>query len=95
MTTKNQSRRLVRQLGGSAVIHRGLQAYSRRVSLMESLSVKLTKQHPNKWVAVSDSEVVAVGSSMHYVLRLLAKKGIPAKESVVVFLATKPRSMIL
>ena len=97
MTIKEQERqkRLVKKLGGATEIHEGLRAYSNRVEQMEARRAELTKQYPDKWVAMANRDIVAVAESLTALITEVDKQGIPRFGLVVEYLDTKPRNMIL
>ncbi len=55
----------------------------------------LMEMHPDKWVGMGPGEVLVVGDSLEEVLALLDEAGADRGESVVEFLNTKPKRMIL
>ena len=95
MTTKERARRIIRKVGGAATIRDGLRRYRRQAGLMVALRKELTDRYPNKWVAMSDDDVVCVGDTLKDVLAELDRKGISRGDAVVEYLDTEPRSMIL
>ena len=95
MVTKSRIEELVQELGGPKRIHEGLQEYRRSVERMKSLRGKLTKQHPDKWVAMANDKIVAVGESLEEVLSVIDQNGIERSKTVIEFLESEPRTLIL
>ena len=52
-------------------------------------------EHPDKWVAVFEEEMVGLGDTFDEVIRAAEAKGAPRGRIVVEFLATDPIAMIL
>lgn len=92
---REQQRRVVEELGGPTKIHEGLLEYSGRVGQMETQRAELTKQYPDKWVAMDSGTIVAVADSLKALLTEVDKLGISRVSLVVEHLNTKPRNMIL
>ena len=93
--SKDRGRRIVAGLGGAPNIRKGLQKYSDRVEQMEALRPALTKQHPEKWVAMGDDAIVAIADSLNALLEEVDKLGISRVGLVVEHLNTRPRNLIL
>ncbi|MCI0441505.1 MAG: DUF5678 domain-containing protein [Chloroflexi bacterium] len=97
MTTRqrNQVMKAVEELGGVNRIHEELVEYSGQVERLEAMREKLTKEHPDMWVAMANNAIVAVADTLKEVLSEIDAQGIPRTEVVVEFLNTKPQSLIL
>ena len=72
----------------------GLAEFTKRVQVLESHRKQLTKEHPNKWVALHDGEL-EVSDTLEGVLKRLDAKGVAKEETVVEFLSTKRRHLVL
>ena len=92
---KSKENTLIEQLGGAKQIRRELAAYSHRVARMEERRDQLTREHPDKWVAIADDKIVVVAGSLQEVLEELDRHGIRRADAVVEFMNTQPRNLIL
>lgn len=97
MTTKERenNRLIIETLGGAEKIYEGLREYSSHVEYMESQRSKLTKQYPNKWVAMSGGTIVATGDELEELIQAVDSLGISRVGLIVEYLSTEPRNMIL
>ena len=95
MTTKEgRGRKVVAALGGATRIHEGLREYTGRVEQMEAQRPSLVKRFPDKWVAMSDGDLV-VADSLKEALSCLDEKEIPRTGAVIEFMDTRKRNMVL
>ena len=95
MAAKSNPRKVVKELGGAREVHVGLKEFSSRVRALEAIRAELTKKHPNKWVAMNNGDAVIVADSLEDVLKEMDDLGISRKGSLVEFLDTEHRNMVL
>ena len=95
MATKPAIRRMIKELGNAHQVYVGLKDFSRRVELMDTKRAELIKLHPDKWVAMHDVDLVAVADTLDEVLLLLDQQGIPRRETIVEYMDTERRNMVL
>ena len=95
MTTKADMRRIIKQAGGAKKVHTGLRDFSRRVRAFNAIRPQLIKQYPDKWVAMYNGEIAIAEDSREYVLEEMDRRGIPREATIIRFMASKPKSMVL
>lgn len=97
MTTdaKRKGQKAVEEMGGASRIHEEIIAFSDRVERLDAKWKNLIKKYPDKWVAMADSEIIAIADTLEDVLREIDKRGVQRAEVVVEFLDTDPQSFIL
>ena len=88
-------REAIEEMGGADRVHDEIVAYSRRVQRLDARWKQLLEEYPDKWVAVANDEIVAVGNTLDEVLRATDEQGVPRADVVVEFLDTNPISLIL
>ena len=71
-----------------------LRAFRARVDRMESQKERLTRSHPDHWVALHTDEFI-LAESLDNLLKTLEGQGVPATEAVIRFLDSNPKNMIL
>lgn len=71
-----------------------LRAFRARVDRMESQRERLTRNHPDHWVALHTGDFVLAGS-LDDLLKTLEGQGVPTSETVIRFLDSNPKNMIL
>lgn len=71
-----------------------LRAFRARVDRMESQKERLTRSHPDHWVALHTGDFV-LAESLDKLLKTLDGQGVPASEAVIRFLDSNPKNMIL
>ena len=71
-----------------------LRAFRVRVDHMESQKERLTRNHPDHWVALHTGDFV-VAKSLDDVLKRLEGQGVPTSEAVIRFLDSNPKDVIL
>lgn len=72
-----------------------MREYKERYRRMIREVPSLMEKYPDKWVGRGPGDVLVVGDSLEEVLVLLDEAGANRGESVVEFLNTKPKRMIL
>ena len=93
--TKLKPRQILKQMGGAQEIHFGLRQFTSRVRVFDAQRVQLTKKYPNKWIAMYNGEVDATADSLENLLKEMDRLGIPREESIVKFMDTERRTLIL
>lgn len=71
-----------------------LRAFRARVDRMESQMERLTRDHPDHWVALYTGDFV-LAESLDNLLKTLEGQGVPTPETVIRFLDSNPKNMIL
>ena len=71
-----------------------LRAFRVRVDRMESQMERLTRNHPDHWVALYTGDFV-FAESLDDLLKTLEGQGVPTPETVIRFLDSNPKNMIL
>ena len=61
---------------------------------MESQMERLTRDHPDHWVALYTGDFV-LAESLDNLLKTLGGQGVPTPETVIRFLDSNPKNMIL
>ena len=93
--TNLKPRQILKQMGGAQEIHIGLRQFTSRVRAFDAQRVQLTKKYPNKWIAMYNGEVAATADSLENLLKEMDRLGIPREESIVKFMDTERRTLIL
>ena len=76
-------------------LDRELRTFSRAARLLSSDHPRLIDQHPNKWVGIHDGKVRATAKSFDALVSQLKKKGFPPNESIIRYIDTSGRKLIL
>jgi hypothetical protein len=94
--TKVTKRDLASHLGASPrEIARDLRAFSRAAKVLSSSHPRLIEQHPKEWVGIHDGGVAASAKTLPALMTKLKKKGLPPNDTVVRYIDTSGRKMIL
>ena len=81
---------LINGLGGTKVLMDEMDEYHGIVARMRKEHPSLVERHPDKWVAMGQEGVLAVGDSMDEVLREVEGRGLHGADVVTEFLDTDP-----
>lgn len=92
--TKKSSDGVRRDLVDDPDILEKLRAFRARVDRMESQMERLTRDHPDHWVALYTGDFV-LAESLDNLLKTLEGQGVPTPETVIRFLDSNPKNMIL
>ena len=85
-----------RELGASAKkIDRELRKFSRAARLLSSSRPRLINTHPQEWVGLYDGEVCATDKSFNGLVRKLKRRGLSPKETIIRFIDTSERKLVL
>ena len=71
-----------------------LRAFGARVDRMDAQMERLTRNHPDHWVALHTGDFV-LAESLDDLLKTLEGQGVPTSETVIRFLDSNPKNMIL
>lgn len=82
-------------IGDPHKIDQELSQFRETSRLLSPQAPRMIEQYPDKWVALYDQEVQAVGDSMDEVLAQIDRKELPRHRVIVRFIAQNPRTMIL
>jgi hypothetical protein len=76
-------------------MERELRSFSRAAKLLASGHPRLIDEHPNEWVGIYDGKVRAAARSFDALVAQLKKKGFPPNESIIRYIDTSGRKLIL
>ena len=76
-------------------IARDLRAFSRTGQFLSSNERRLLKKYPRQWVALYDGKVRASAKSLDEVISKLEQQELPANESIIWYMDTSGRKLIL
>ena len=87
---KDYVKEVIEGLGGAKVLMDEMDEYHEIVARMRKERPSLVERHPDKWVAMGQKGVLAVGNSMDEVLREVEGRGLHGADVVIEFLDTDP-----
>ena len=76
-------------------IDRELRAFSRAARVLSSNRPRLIDQHPKEWVGVYDGKVGASAKSLKALVAKLKKRGLSPNETIIRYIDTSERLLIL
>ncbi len=65
------------------------------MKVLEDRRAELTRKYPNKWIAMCNGDVVVVADCLEDVLNEMDNQAIPRRETVIEFMDTERRNMVL
>jgi hypothetical protein len=74
---------------------RSLRGFERSAQVLSSNHPRLIDEYGNKWIAISDSMVVAHGTSLDKVLRKVDRQKLPRSDVIVRFIERSPGTLVL
>jgi hypothetical protein len=74
---------------------RELRTFSRAAKILSSDHPRLINQHPKQWVALYDGKIRASAKSFRAVVAKLKKQGLPPNETMIRYVDTSGRKLIL
>ena len=86
---------VIEGLGGAKALMDEADEYREIVVRMRKERPNLLERHPDKWVAMGQEEVLAVGDSMDEVLSEVEGRGLHGADVVIEFMDTDPPLLIL
>ena len=86
---------IVNKLGRAKTLMDEMDEYHEIVARMRKERPSLVERHPDKWVAMGQKGVLAIGDSMDEVLREVESRGLHGADVVIDFLDTDSPLMIL
>ena len=92
---KDYVKEVIEGLGGAKVLMDEMDEYHQIVARMRKECPSLVERHPDKWVAMGQEGVLAVGDSMDEVLREVEGRGLHGADVVIEFLDANPPLLIL
>ena len=92
---KDYVKEVIEGLGGTKVLMDEMDEYHEIVARMRKECSSLVKRHPDKWVAMGQKRVLAVGDSMDEVLREVESRGLHGEDVVIDCLDTDPPLLLL
>jgi|GEM_PF-946327 len=87
--------KLSEEMGGKEKIQEDLARHSRDFDFFEHHSKELLEKYPDEWVAVYDIKVVDTDKDFLVLLARLKEKGIPTNKTIIHFMDTDPKPLIL
>ena len=86
----------LRHLGGSAEgIDRQLRQFTDAAGVLSSDHPRLIDEHPLQWVGVYQGKVAASAQTLSSLMKQLEDEGIPPQSTIVRFIDTNERTLIL
>jgi hypothetical protein len=76
-------------------IDRDLRAFSRGARVLSSDHPRLIDKHPKQWVGIYDGNVRATGKSLSALISALKKKGLRPGDTIIRYIDTSGRKLIL
>ena len=76
-------------------LDRELRAFSRAARLLSSNHPRLIDKHPKEWVGLYDGEVCATAKSFSGLISKLKKRGLSPSETIIRYIDTSGRKLIL
>ena len=74
---------------------RELRTFSRAAKVLSSGRPRLIDRHPRQWVALHDGKIRASAKSFDALMAKLKKQGLPANETIIRYVDTSGRKLIL
>jgi hypothetical protein len=93
--TKSRERILPMLGVGAKEIDRELKTFSRAARVLSSNRPRLIHKHPKQWIGVHDGRVEVTASSLKALLARLKTKGLSPNSTIIRYIDTKPRKLIL
>ena len=87
--------KLLEEMGGKEKVLEDFARHERDVEFFEYHHRKLLEKYPDEWVAVYDVGVVDTDKDFLVLLDRLKEKGIPTDKTVIYFMDTDPKPLIL
>ena len=76
-------------------IDRELRAFSRAAKVLSSDHPKLIEQHPKEWVGLYDGEISATAKTFRALIAKLKKRGLSPNDTIIRYIDTSGRMLIL
>ena len=92
---KNYVKEVIEGLGGAKALMDEMEEYHEIVAYMRKKRPSLMERHPDKWAAMGQEGVLAVGDSIDEVLSEVESRGLHGADVVIEFLDTAPPLLIL
>ena len=92
---KDYVKEVIEGLGGAKALMNEMDEYHEIVARMRKERPSLVERHPDKWVAMGQMGVLAIGGSIDEVLREVESRGLRGADVVIDFLDTDPPLLIL
>jgi len=87
--------KLLEELGGKEKVMEDFARHKRDVDFFQYHYQELLEKYPDKWVAVYNAEVVGTNKDFIALLDCLKEKKIPTNETIIYFMDTRPKPLIL
>jgi len=86
---------MVANAGGEEAIEFRLRRFEEDVRYLQSFRHELLRKYLDRWVAVYERNLVAHGKSASELRKQLSAKGIPVNETVIDFVSSERKAMLL
>ncbi|HTQ13042.1 MAG TPA: hypothetical protein VMH86_04130 [Rhizomicrobium sp.] len=94
--TRAAKKKLADQLGATPrEIARELRAFSRAARVLSANHPRLIDSHPREWVGIYDGRVCASAKSFKLLVSMLKRQGYPPENTIIRYIDTSGRKMIL
>ena len=87
--------KLLEEMGGIEKFREEFARHERDFEFLNYHHKELLEKYPDKWVAVYDVKVVGVHEDFLALLEQLKKEGIPTNKTIIWFMDTDPKPLIL
>ncbi len=95
MATGPSPRQVIEEMGGAKAVLAGFTEFYNRMNALDAKRSQLTEEYPDKWIALHNGEVSVSSDSLEELLGEMDRLGIPRKESIVEFMETERRNLVL
>lgn len=90
-----EMKNMVAAVGGEETVELRLRRFEEDVRYLQSLRPELLQKHLDEWVAVYEKSIVGHAKTTSELRRQLLAKNIPQNETVIDFVASERKSMLL
>lgn len=95
MSVRAPQKDLLDQLGAPPDVLDGLRRYRKAVSSLAAKRARLARQHPERWIAVYNDDIVALTKTLEDLVRCIDEQKLPRDEVIVQFLTKERRVMVM
>jgi len=95
MAISAMGKRLIREVGSPEDIYQTLITFRREIEELARQRQRLTRKHPNKWIAFHGGEVVCVADSLDDLLNSIDRNKLPRGQVITQFLGKDKITMAL
>lgn len=95
MAITMESKNMLADIGGEEAIEMTIRRFEEDVRYLQSLWQELLHNYLDQWVAVYEKSLVAHGKTISELRKQLSVKGIPQNQTVIDFIASERKAMLL